>query len=91
MANLYYHLNDRYQYYLTQQKLAGKPKTILVTMFESLIHRIDDHPYKQRDIIETYQIMPYCKLMKVLFTRSEWNDWKYELRYLSQFLEPSQQ
>ena len=50
--------------------------------------RIQTH--KQRSIRETFYIMPYCTLMKKIANREEWDLWKYELRYLYQFLEPEQ-
>ena len=59
-------------------------------MFEMLIHRMDDHPYRQKSIIQAFHSMPYCRLMQRAFTREQWNEWKYELRQLSQYLDPEQ-
>ena len=91
MALLYYKVNKRYQYYLTQQSRSATPhKSILVTMFEMLIHRIDDHPYRQKAIVRTFQSMPYSHLMQHAFTTLQWDKWKYELERLSHYLEPTQ-
>ena len=91
MALLYHKVNERYEYYQFQQNQAGLPhKSIMVTMFECLIQRIDDHPYRQKSIIQTFHSIPYCSFMQRAFTREEWDEWTYELRQLSQYLDPQQ-
>ena len=91
MALFHLKLHERYEYYQFQQKQTGLPqKSFIVRMFELLIQEVETYPHKQRSIRETFYIMPYCKLMKVITTREEWDLWKYELKYLYQYLEPKQ-
>ena len=89
MALFHLKLNERYEYYQFQQKQTSlQYKGFMVRMFELLIEEVKNYPHKQRSIRETFYIMPYCKLMKKIATREEWDLWKYELRYLYQYLEP---
>ena len=76
MALLLRKVNERYQFYLTQQTEIGcKHK------------EISDHPNMHRFILEVFRDMTYCHAMRRIYTPNEWIRYKSEVRYLMQFLD----
>jgi hypothetical protein len=88
MTLLQHIVQERYRHYLTLKQASQEPKLcIMITMLEQMILRLEERPpHYQKFVLETFQSMSYCRLMKILYTREDWYAWKAEIKSLLQYV-----